>query len=111
MPLIERAARALAESESGHDAWRQLDPELREELKENVRAVIRAMREPTLRMCMAGHELFGHACGPTDSEDAHGAGQAMIDAALSSPKPITIRPATPRKTIRGGAEDGRNQQS
>lgn len=85
MPLIERAARALAESECGKDAWRNLDLELREELKENVRAVIKAMRVPTLRMCMAGHELFEQEGAVRDCESMQDAWQAMIDAALRDP--------------------------
>lgn len=84
MPLIERAARALAESESGHDVWRGLDAELRDELKENVRAVLKAIRVPTLCMCIAGHEHLEQEGGLGDSEGVQDTWQAMIDAALDT---------------------------
>jgi hypothetical protein len=90
MPLIERAAPALAESECGKDAWCNLDLQLREELKENVLAVVRAMRVPTLRMCMAGHDLIEQEGIFRDSEGMQDAWQAMIDAALNSPKTTEI---------------------
>lgn len=85
MPLIERAAQALAKSQHGQDDFHRLAPDAQEQLRENVRAVIRALRVPTPGMCEAGHKLLeqdrGHSVG---NSDAHDAWQIMVDAAVGT---------------------------
>lgn len=66
MPMIERVARALAESDPEYDpVW---------DYRPQARAAIEAMREPTEDMKSAGHFWAGEDCGPCFS--------SMIDAAL-----------------------------
>ncbi|TCM22101.1 hypothetical protein EDF56_101782 [Novosphingobium sp. PhB165] len=83
MPLIDRAARALAKAEHGSDEWNGLTPEDQEVLRQNALAVISAIRVPSPAMTAAGEKLIGqerrHAI---DHGDMHDAWQVMIDVLL-----------------------------
>lgn len=86
MPLIERAARALAKAEHGTDDWNALTPEAREELKETAREVVKALRVPTPGMCLAGEHLLKKERGLSVSiSDVHDAWQNMVDEAVGLP--------------------------
>ncbi|EJU12047.1 hypothetical protein QUC32_27430 (plasmid) [Novosphingobium resinovorum] len=82
--LIERAARALTRSESGHDDFEYLDFCLQEELRENVRAVMEAILDPTPVMIDAGATTLC-SCSAEDnpSEVSTRVWQAMLGAALA----------------------------
>lgn len=76
---LERAARALCSLE-GHpqDAWRDLVPK--------VRAVLRAIREPSADMEASGAEIIENV-GPDESKEAYRSDAAntwrfMVDTAL-----------------------------
>ena len=84
---IERAARAVAASEGGAHTWETLDAAARENLKDHVRSILNAIREPDLNMMEAGAEIVRHV-GPHESDEAHlgdaaNAWRLMIDALLS----------------------------
>lgn len=81
---LERAARALCElagnppgaSMNGKPLWMDYLPE--------VRAVVRAIREPSGAMVAAGYEAMSNGDGgPADAADCH---RAMIDALLEERK-------------------------
>ncbi|MEE4455117.1 hypothetical protein [Novosphingobium resinovorum] len=57
-PIIERAARALAQSASGHDDWDALDSQHQEAIIRDVLAVLHAIREPSDAMSRAGAEVI-----------------------------------------------------
>jgi hypothetical protein len=57
MTSLERGARALAFAETGIDEWDQLDDDFQEMLKETVRAVLVALREPDSRMKHVGAQV------------------------------------------------------
>lgn len=79
--IIERAAKALAKAQSGVDVYDALDEGMQDTLRENVRAVVEAMREPSERMAKAGAaDMPGNTTPPHVAETAW---QAMIDAALA----------------------------
>lgn len=90
---ITRAARRMAQIESGTDCFDQLDEGEQERLRDVVRGVLEAVRKPSEAMCLAGadktvsfaqHGIVHVSTGP--SEPKVGAGQmfeAMIDAALA----------------------------
>jgi hypothetical protein len=86
MGLIERAARALAKAQSGVDDWDALDEAFQANLVDHVRAVLRAIREPSESLKVAGSREGGWADWyDTDAgteEQASNVWQAMIDAAL-----------------------------
>ena len=50
MTPLEKGARALALSQSGVDDFDALDEAFQENLKEHVRAVLEAIREPSIEM-------------------------------------------------------------
>lgn len=54
MTPLDRAARALCVAQSGCDDYDALDEAMQATLKENVTAVLRAVREPSERMSDAG---------------------------------------------------------
>ncbi len=84
MSLIEQAARALVKERSGDDAWNGLDIELQEQLRAEVRAVIKALREPTEDMSLAGEQTlqrWGHAA---DDDEAVATWSAMVDVLLTT---------------------------
>lgn len=56
MTSIETAARALAKQQSGADDYDALDPELQHTLRDEVRAVLRAVRQPSPVMIGAGQD-------------------------------------------------------
>lgn len=70
MSSIEQAARALAASEGRLDAWELLAPASQENLKNRVRIVLNAIREPDINMIEAGAEIVRHV-GPHESDEAH----------------------------------------
>lgn len=80
--IIEAGARALALAQSGVDEFDALDEGFRETLRENVRAVLRAIREPTDHMLISGRAPLPEHDEPL-LEDAENCWQAMIDAALA----------------------------
>lgn len=69
MGLIDRAAKALALAQSGDD-WDNLAPEVQARFKENVRAVLDALRDPDEVMAEAGAEIICNV-GPFESAAAH----------------------------------------
>lgn len=87
--IITRATRALAKSQCGVDDLDGLDEEMQAKLREDVRAVLEAIREPSEGMVEAGMDYderelnlrLGRA--PTVEECQIGEWSAMIDAALS----------------------------
>ncbi len=82
---IERAARALIKSESGHDDWDALGIELQEEVRANVCAVFEAVREPSPAMLAAGERLFRQQFGSgIRHDDVEHAWHVMVDALLAS---------------------------
>lgn len=68
--IIERAARALAQSASGHDDWESLDPQHQEAIVRDVRAVFHAIREPTDAMALAGGEVIRNVA-PAETAVGH----------------------------------------
>ena len=94
--MTDHAARALVLAQSGVDCFDDLEPEAQESAREHVRAVLRAIREPSAAMAGAGEDAGDTAAYPLtsgdDSYDAEAAlghygalavWQAMIDAALA----------------------------
>ncbi len=81
MSIIERAARALAKSESGSDDWDGLDEGVQQKLLANVRAVIEALREPSPEMIE--DLLLTEAGGGIDTLKVSDTWQVMIDALLA----------------------------
>lgn len=88
MPIIERAARALAKAQSGTDEWNGLDAELQAQLIAEARAAIEAIREPSEEMALAGEKLLGDdRCHSVDAGDLRDAWIVMVDALLSKSVP------------------------
>jgi len=87
MTPLESAARALVNAQGG--CFDSLEPEAQEAAIEHVRAVLRAVREPSQEAIVAGRsEISPYYINPnTDdtpgNQDAIDVWQAMIDAALS----------------------------
>lgn len=77
-PIIA-AARALAKQQSGADDYDALDEALQLALQEEVRVVLRAVREPSEGMVEAASDRDRFGYDPLPSETW----QAMIDAALA----------------------------
>lgn len=76
--ILERAALALANSQGGPiDSLDELDDAFRAGLIEDVRAVLKAIREPSPEM------LAVDPVGPTGSFFMEDVWQGMIDAALA----------------------------
>lgn len=86
MTPLEHAARALAQTRYGYDAWEQEDADGRQRLLAEARAVIEAIREPSEAMTKAGRDSLEHDSdgsllgGP--EEAAHNTYSRMIDALL-----------------------------
>lgn len=82
---IERAARALVQSESGHDDWDCLGSELQDEVRSNVCAAFAAIRDATPSMLAAGEKFLcrqlGHAVA---QEDLQKTWHIMVDALLAA---------------------------
>lgn len=103
MTVIERGARALALEQSGVDEWDALDEAFQERLKEQVRAVVGAIREPSEGMVATVVQAVGdptpdqwalgeranatltttNMLGETACAEVVRDWQAMIDAALT----------------------------
>lgn len=82
---IERAARALIHSESGHDDWDCLGAELQDEVRENVCAALAAVREATPKMLIAGENCLRKQIGRSISlDDVQKTWSAMVDALLAA---------------------------
>ena len=76
--MIERVARALAESESGKkDFYDSLDVLTRGAFQRDARAAIEAMREPTKEMERAGDDMMRSAAF------SHSVWLTMVDEALA----------------------------
>jgi|3_EtaG_2_1085321.scaffolds.fasta_scaffold31475_2 hypothetical protein len=86
MTLIDRAARALAEHETGTNRWDELSAAERDRHYEAVRAVLHALREADEDMKDAGSEVIRAVHkGETDDayrNDAANAWRFMVDAAV-----------------------------
>lgn len=68
MRIVDRAGRALAES-NGAD-WDTLGSQEQARLRQAVRAVIAALRDPDEMMAEAGAQIVRNV-GPNESEEAH----------------------------------------
>jgi hypothetical protein len=75
---LDHACRALVLSQSGEDCFDGLEPEAQEVVRENMRAVLQAIKEPSEAMLDAAW-----ACAL--AEDAAGVWRDMIDALLAQP--------------------------
>ena len=80
MSMIERAAKALAQAQSGVDVYDALDEGMQETLKENARAVLEAVREPSEGMARA---MLANVPEGSDPGAFGAAWYGMIDAALA----------------------------
>lgn len=69
MTLIDGAARALTASQGGL-LWEDLDANARDCARESVRAVLKGLRDPDVRMAQAGAEIIRNV-GPAESWEAH----------------------------------------
>ncbi|WP_313536832.1 hypothetical protein [Sphingomonas sp.] len=69
MSLIDGAARALT-SATGGPPWEDLDAKAQDFARERVRAVLKALRDPDVRMAQAGAEIIRNV-GPAESWEAH----------------------------------------
>jgi ABC-type branched-subunit amino acid transport system substrate-binding protein len=84
MSVIERATKALANAQSRETAWDGLDEALQEQFRSEVRAVIRALREPAPDMGFAGQpelKAWGH---DADADVAISTWGTMIDTLLTT---------------------------
>lgn len=83
---LDKCARALAHSQCGEDCFDALEPEAQEGLRENVRAVLQAIREPSEAMIAAfvdkalHDDVLSHGGWPGYARDQW---KAMVDAALA----------------------------
>jgi|TARA_R100000501_G_scaffold7881_3_gene16422 hypothetical protein len=78
---IERAARALAKAQSGTGNWESLDERLQQTLKNQVRAVLKAIRIPSYLQTRAG-QYTADAITETRTSSVW---QTMIDTILAKP--------------------------
>lgn len=84
--IIERAARALAQSASGHDDWDLLTSKQQEAIMDDARAVLQAIREPSAEMSVAGATVMRNInpeAWHQHGRDAASAWRFMIAAALN----------------------------
>lgn len=73
MTPIDRAAQALALTDSGVDCWDNLDDAMRDKLRESVRAVLGAVREADQMATEAGARALALAdCSEWDSAELGG---------------------------------------
>ncbi|MHB9878777.1 hypothetical protein ACSMXM_03810 [Pacificimonas sp. ICDLI1SI03] len=79
MTQIERAARALAKAQSSTSDWESLDKRLQQTLKNQVRAVLEAIRIPSYAQTRAGQDT---ADAITESRTSS-VWQTMIDSILA----------------------------
>lgn len=84
MTLIDLAAQAMAQVQGSQ--WAALDSAEQQTLRDCVYAVIKAVRQPDVRMTEAGAEIIRNV-GPEESDTAHLSNAAntwrfMIDALL-----------------------------
>jgi hypothetical protein len=88
MNLIDRAARALAASQQGQDAWDKLDVAGQERFRDGVRVALNALRDPDDRMAQAGAEIIRNVgreeSGAAHLNDAANTWRFMIDALLAT---------------------------
>ena len=84
---LERLARAFMREVYGEDKWREDDKEV---AIAGVRAVLEALREPTLAMVFEARHDWHHNHGPESrtlhGENIYGIWQAMISAILEEPE-------------------------
>lgn len=82
---LTRAARALAKAQSGVEDFDLLDDEMQDTLRDNVRAVLEAIREPTDHMLSDGaFQIFkGERITEDDIHAAKRVWRAMTKTALS----------------------------
>jgi hypothetical protein len=79
MTMLERAARVLAASFG--DDWDDLSEEIRESLRDDIRAVLQAIRTPSERVIEAGVIVMDPDYSTATMADA--GWRAMIDSVLS----------------------------
>jgi|TARA_R100000501_G_scaffold17610_2_gene33088 hypothetical protein len=79
MTQIERAARALAKVQSGTGDWESLEERSQQTLKDQVRAVLEAIRIPSYAQIRAG-QYTADAITETRTSSVW---QTMIDAILA----------------------------
>ena len=87
--MIERVARAIhfRGDDQGDGAWSHCQPWLRMVAREQARAAIEAMREPTEAMVASGESAASFGIGkPKDEAAIPRVWRWMIDASLSNSK-------------------------
>jgi hypothetical protein len=86
MTMLDTAARALATARSGIDGYDALDEELKADLRQEVRDVLRSLRDPTNHVTSAGAEIIRTVRqGESDEafqSDAANTWRFMIDAVI-----------------------------
>ncbi len=85
MSVIDSAAKAMANIQGAGD-WFALEKDKQNYFRENVRIILKALRDPDLHMTEAGAEIIRNV-GPSESEEAYISDAAntwryMIDALL-----------------------------
>lgn len=85
MTIIDVAAKEMANMQGAGD-WFSLDKDKQNYFRENVRIILKALRDPNVHMTEAGAEII-RSVGPAESEEAHISDAAntwryMIDALL-----------------------------
>jgi hypothetical protein len=78
--MVERIARAIFDGQRDTIAWDSLKPEFQAEYRDDARAAIAAMREPTFEMSEAAFRI--EAAGHSQRTLIEAAWRAMIDEAL-----------------------------
>jgi|TARA_R100000501_G_scaffold10060_1_gene19702 hypothetical protein len=79
MTQLERAARALAKVQKGTDDWESLDEQLQQTLKDQVRAVLEAIRIPSYIQTRAGQ----HTADLITETRTSSVWQTMVDVILT----------------------------
>ncbi len=85
MGIVDTAAKALANVQGAGD-WSALDTGRQHDFHENIRTVLKVLRDPDLHMTEAGAEIIRNV-GPSESDEAYISDAAntwryMIDALL-----------------------------
>jgi hypothetical protein len=85
MSIVDAAAKALAKTQGDGD-WSALGADRQHYFRENVRVVLKALRDPDITMTEAGAEIIRNV-SPTESDEAYISDAAntwryMVDAVL-----------------------------
>lgn len=86
MSLIDRVSRAMVAQQGNGDTWDALDAVQHNQVRSNLRTILKALRDPDQRMTEAGAEIVRNV-GPSESHEAYMSDAAntwryMIDALL-----------------------------